>query len=100
MPRLFSSAAAVKQTLSSGRFIEVEGILSRGVLVAENISIELEDEHQAKGAVVRSDTFTVNLSEPTLELKIFTVKNMTIYENNSTMPIRHLARRGLRQVNS
>ena len=94
----------MKQTLSSGRFIEVEGILSRSVLVAENISIELEDEHQAKGiaqgAVARNDTFTVNLSEPTLELKIFTVKNMTIYENNSTMPIRHLARRGLRQVNS
>lgn len=77
--------------LSSAVIIEVEGVLSNGVLIAKKISIEMEGDLEGKGiaqgAVAVNGALTVNLSEPALGPKIFTVNNLTIYEDDSAAPI-------------
>lgn len=77
--------------LSGAAIVEVEGALKNGVLVAKKISVELEGDLEGKGivlgAVAANGTLTVNLSEPVLGPKTFTVNNLTIYEDDNAVPI-------------
>ncbi len=73
--------------LSTAVIVEVEGTLSGTVLVAKKISFEregnLEGKGTAQGSVAADGTFTVNLAEPTVGPKTFTVTNLTTYEDKT-----------------
>ena len=84
--------------LSSAVIIEVEGTLNGGVLVASKISFEIESTQEGKGVAVgpvdANGTLTVNLSEPSVESKMFTVNNVTVYED-STDAMTNFGRAGI-----